>query len=45
MAGSYFAENITLFMKHDRFLLERVCNEIIELTTEIIPAREFTPII
>lgn len=30
---SYFAkENITLFMvTHDRFLLERVCNEIIEL--------------
>ena len=30
---SYFAkENITLFMvTHDRFFLERVCNEIIEL--------------
>jgi ABC transport system ATP-binding/permease protein len=42
----YFAkENITLFMvTHDRFFLERVCNEIIELdngklynTKEIIP--------
>jgi ATP-binding cassette subfamily F protein uup len=30
---TYFAkENITLFMvTHDRFFLERVCNEIIEL--------------
>jgi ATP-binding cassette subfamily F protein uup len=30
---AYFAkENITLFMvTHDRFFLERVCNEIIEL--------------
>jgi ATP-binding cassette subfamily F protein uup len=45
---AYFAkENITLFMvTHDRFFLERVCNEIIELDNgNYIPTKETTLII
>jgi ATP-binding cassette subfamily F protein uup len=45
---SYFAkENITLFMvTHDRFFLERVCNEIIELDNgNYTNTKEITPII
>jgi ATP-binding cassette subfamily F protein uup len=45
---TYFAkENITLFMvTHDRFFLERVCNEIIELDNgKLYPTKETTLII
>jgi ATP-binding cassette subfamily F protein uup len=44
---TYFAkENITLFMVHDRFFLERVCNEIIELDNgKLYSTKETTLII
>jgi ATP-binding cassette subfamily F protein uup len=39
---TYFAKKITLFMVTDRFFLERVCNEIIELMDTIkLPLRNY----